>query len=239
MEACLGASMESCCAPRFYCDRNEEKPDRATLPSRHDLIGLEGEGVAGESSIEATKTESQADSGATSMPDSMADVDAAPPEIGPQIDLSWAMNQPRGRGMLRQMDESAVLSGKRPWQQVLAERNVLQPEDLDYTVLGTQRTQIVGAQNRGITLAQLRRVRQFIQAHTTDEEGTLAWLDLAPAEFNVGRLRTASINLYQVRERVVVASWEGVLMSRCFAGHELDHCACHQALQREPCRIAL
>ena len=33
----------------------------------------------GESSIEATNTESQADSGATSMPDSMADVDATPP----------------------------------------------------------------------------------------------------------------------------------------------------------------
>jgi len=124
------------------------------------------------------------------MPDSMADVDAAPPEVGPQLDLGWAM---------RQMDESAVASGKRPWQQLLAERGVLQPEDLDYTVLGAQRTQIIGAQNRGITLAQLRRVRQFIQAHKIDEEGTLAWLDLAPAEFNVGRLHTASINLYQVR----------------------------------------
>ena len=168
------------------------------------------------------------------MPDSMAvvlDLDEAPPQMGPEIDLMGAVDY--------NAVQLAVDSGKRPWQQVLAERGALQPEDLDYTVLGTQRTQIVGAQNRGITLAQLRRVRQFIQAHTIDEEGTLAWLDLAPAEFNVGRLHTASINLYQVREHVVVASWEGVLTSRCFAGHELDHCACHQALQREPCRIAL
>ena len=69
---------------------------------------------------------------------------------------------------------AVVVSGKRPWQQVLAERGALQPEDLDYTMLGTQRTQIVGAQSRGIALAQLRRVRQFTQAHTIDEEGTLA-----------------------------------------------------------------
>merc|ERR1740117_270677 len=120
-------------------------------------------------------------------------------------DLDWTADRSQlDESAMRQMDESsAVPSGKRPWQQVLAERGALQPEDLDYTVLGTQRTQIVGAQNRGITLAQLRRVRQFIQAHTIDEEGTLAWLDLAPAEFNVGRLHTASINLYQVTNWII------------------------------------
>ena len=72
--------------------------------------------VDGESSIEATNNESETESGTTNMPDSMAGVDVAPPQIGLQHDLSLAM---------RQTDESVVASGKRP-QQVLAERGVHQ-----------------------------------------------------------------------------------------------------------------
>ena len=68
------------------------------------------------------------------MPDSMAvvlDLDEAPPQMGPEIDLMGAVDQ--------NAVQLAVDSGKRPWQQVWAERGALQPEDLDYTVLGTQR----------------------------------------------------------------------------------------------------
>ena len=80
-----------------------------------------------------------------------------------------------------------------------AEHGELRPCDLDFSPLGTQRTQIEGAENRGITAAQLRRVREFIQSHTIDQDGTLAWMDQAPAEYNQGRLTTAKINLYQVQ----------------------------------------
>ena len=79
------------------------------------------------------------------------------------------------------------------------EHGELRPCDLDFSSLGTQRTEIEGAQNRGITAAQLRRVQDFIQSHTIDEDGTLAWMDQAPAEYNQGRLTTAKINLYQVQ----------------------------------------
>ena len=80
-----------------------------------------------------------------------------------------------------------------------AEHGELRPLDLDFSPLGTQRTQIEGAENRGITAAQLQRVRDFIQSHTIDQDGTLAWMDQAPAEYNQGRLTTAKINLYQVQ----------------------------------------
>ena len=80
-----------------------------------------------------------------------------------------------------------------------AEYGELCPCDLDFSPLGTQRTQIEGAENRGITAAQLRRVRDFIESHTIDQDGTLAWMDQAPAEYNQGRLTTAKINLYQVQ----------------------------------------
>ena len=80
-----------------------------------------------------------------------------------------------------------------------AEYGELRPCDLDFSPLGTQRTQIEGAENRGITAAQLQQVRNFIQSHTIDQDGTLAWMDQAPAEYNQGRLTTAKINLYQVQ----------------------------------------
>ena len=78
--------------------------------------------MAGGSPIEALETESQADSG-RSMPDSMADIDAALPIThGDHTDQSQlAIIQMRGRGAL----------GKQPWQQVLAKRSELQPVDLD------------------------------------------------------------------------------------------------------------
>ena len=83
-------------------------------------------------------------------------------------------------------------------QHLPAEQNELRPEDLDFAVLGKQCTRIKGADNRGITLKQLRRVRDFIRLHVIDDQcGWMSWMDLAPAAFNIGRLHVERINLYQ------------------------------------------
>ena len=71
------------------------------------------------------------------------------------------------------------------------------PHNLDFSSLGTSCVRIARTQDRGISVKQLRRVRDFIK-HFANEHGELLWMDLAPAEFNVGRLCTQKINLYQV-----------------------------------------
>ena len=71
------------------------------------------------------------------------------------------------------------------------------PHNLDFSSLGTSCVRIARTQDRGISVKQLRKVRDFIK-HFANEHGELLWMDLAPAEFNVGRLCTQKINLYQV-----------------------------------------
>jgi len=71
------------------------------------------------------------------------------------------------------------------------------PYELDFSSLGTSCVQIAKTEHRGISVKQLRRVRDFIQ-YFADEHGDLTWVDLAPAEFNIGQLCTQKINLYQV-----------------------------------------
>ena len=71
------------------------------------------------------------------------------------------------------------------------------PNNLDFSSLGTSCVRIARTQDRGISVKQLRRVRDFIK-HFANEHGELLWMDLAPAAFNVGRLCTQKINLYQV-----------------------------------------
>ena len=98
------------------------------------------------------------------------------------------------------------------------------PNNLDFSSLGTSCVRIARTQDRGISVKQLRRVRDFIK-HFANEHGELLWMDLAPAEFNVGRLCTQKINLYQVPR-----------ITSCFdlmcdmPGGWLDHKACDRAL---------
>ena len=76
----------------------------------------------------------------------------------------------------------------------------LQPEDLDFTVLGTECTRIDGAQNRAITLHQLERLGVFIRSHA-DEEGQMQWIDRADPQYSETagqQLSAKRINLYQV-----------------------------------------
>ena len=80
----------------------------------------------------------------------------------------------------------------------------LEPEDLDFSLLGTRCTRIDGAQNRAITLPQLRRIRDFIQSYA-DEDGTLEWIDLSDAKYSATsgqQLNVHNINLYQVSNKI-------------------------------------
>ena len=74
------------------------------------------------------------------------------------------------------------------------------PQDIDFAALGTHRTRIDGAHNRGIMLSQLLRVKEFIQCHELPKGGWLPWTDLAPSAYSRTsgqRLNVATINLYQ------------------------------------------
>eukprot|EP00658_Telonema_sp_P-2_P040676 TRINITY_DN29086_c0_g1_i2.p1 TRINITY_DN29086_c0_g1~~TRINITY_DN29086_c0_g1_i2.p1 ORF type:complete len:343 (+),score=85.99 TRINITY_DN29086_c0_g1_i2:185-1213(+) len=77
------------------------------------------------------------------------------------------------------------------------------PRALDFSFLGTAGTRIHGAENRAITLEQLFRVKAFILSHA-DRQGLLPWLDLSPIKYNVGRLLTTSINMYQLNDWMIV-----------------------------------
>ena len=76
-------------------------------------------------------------------------------------------------------------------------RPLNEPYELDFSSLGTSCVRIAKTEHRGISAKQLRRVRDFIR-HFANKHGELLWMDLAPAEFNVGQLHMKKINLYQV-----------------------------------------
>ena len=77
---------------------------------------------------------------------------------------------------------------------------IAKPDGLDYSLLGTQCTRIIGAENRAISVAQLQRILDFIKSFA-DEEGVLEWIDLSPPAYSAKsgqRLLVNNINLYQV-----------------------------------------
>ena len=79
----------------------------------------------------------------------------------------------------------------------------IKPEDLDFSVLGSDCIWIEGAHNRGISLKQLLRLRDFIQFYA-DEHGAMSWNDLTPPEHgNIGRLMLKSLNLYHLNDWVI------------------------------------
>ena len=75
------------------------------------------------------------------------------------------------------------------------------PINLDFSPLGTSPVaRIEGAQNRAVTLSQLRRVRDFILSHAA-EDGLMQWTDLAPPQYSPTSgqaLNKNTINLYAV-----------------------------------------
>eukprot|EP00658_Telonema_sp_P-2_P013786 TRINITY_DN15228_c0_g1_i6.p1 TRINITY_DN15228_c0_g1~~TRINITY_DN15228_c0_g1_i6.p1 ORF type:complete len:633 (+),score=78.57 TRINITY_DN15228_c0_g1_i6:142-2040(+) len=82
----------------------------------------------------------------------------------------------------------------------------LQPEDLDFSRLGTEFTPIDGAENRAITVDQLRGLCSFLMAHASSGGWLDGWTDRAPPEYSWTsgrRLNVHSINLHQVSDWVI------------------------------------
>ena len=74
------------------------------------------------------------------------------------------------------------------------------PDELDFSSISTKCTRVEGAHNRGITVAQLQQVREFILLHS-DEHGKMSWIDLAPPQHSPTsgqQMSKDSLNLYQV-----------------------------------------
>ena len=72
---------------------------------------------------------------------------------------------------------------------------------MDFSFLGTECTPIEGAQNRAMTLKQLRRLREFLLKHANPESGAMEWVDRAPPQHSATSgqaLNVHTINLYQV-----------------------------------------
>ena len=79
-------------------------------------------------------------------------------------------------------------------------RQLTAPEALDFSSLSTQCTPVEGAHNRGISLAQLKKVRDFVTSHA-DGQGLLSWVDLSPPKYSAiagHRIQLNALNLYQV-----------------------------------------
>ena len=73
---------------------------------------------------------------------------------------------------------------------------------MDFNLLGTERTRIEGAQNRAIKLPQLIRLRDFLKSHANPDDGVMQWVDRAPPQYSATSgqaLNVHAINLYQVR----------------------------------------
>jgi hypothetical protein len=82
--------------------------------------------------------------------------------------------------------------------------------DLDFSPLGTDCTPITGTENRGISGAQLKRLRNFLMSHANTGGWLNGWIDLTPAEYSPTsglRLNVNTINLYQVLTHHLLQSW--------------------------------
>ena len=77
---------------------------------------------------------------------------------------------------------------------------LIQPNDLNFDELGTDRTVIVLAENRAISLTQMRLIRKFINKHA-GPDGSLSWHDLFSfsQDGSILLLNKYTINLYAVR----------------------------------------
>ena len=77
---------------------------------------------------------------------------------------------------------------------------LIQPNDLNFDELGTERTVIVLAENRAISLTQMRLIRKFINKHA-GPDGSLSWHDLFSfsQDGSILLLNKYTINLYAVR----------------------------------------
>ena len=72
------------------------------------------------------------------------------------------------------------------------------PPCLDFSILGTQKTPIAKTEHRGMTLAQLRALWNFIEKHALRDGFLPGWLDR-----DGKTLHKDSINLYDVVKYVV------------------------------------
>ena len=71
--------------------------------------------------------------------------------------------------------------------------------DLDFSSLGEKRQMISGADKRGITLPQLRKLMSFLARHADDQGNLRGWWDRLISE----PLCTAKINLYSVADWII------------------------------------
>ena len=82
-----------------------------------------------------------------------------------------------------------------------ADITLSKPEELGFSLLGTECSRIEGAENRGISIEQLLRLYEFLESHSNGGGWLNGWTDRAPREYSATsglRLNSKSINLYQV-----------------------------------------
>lgn len=68
----------------------------------------------------------------------------------------------------------------------------------DYAALGFQCNRVDGAENRPLSLKQLKQLREFMQSQA-NEAGEMTWIDVAPPQYNSTsgqKLQLDSLNLY-------------------------------------------
>ena len=110
----------------------------------------------------------------------------------------------------------------------------------DFSPLGTECTHIQGAENRAITLVQLKRVAAFIVSRASGDDGILPWIDLAPSEYSSTsgeKLHLQFINLYQVltyHERIMTGRPLLAQLRSPVTGERLGYQACHRQTSVQP-----
>ena len=90
---------------------------------------------------------------------------------------------------------------------------LIQPNDLNFDELGTERTVIVLAEHRAISLTQMRLIRKFINKHA-GPDGGLSWHDLFSfdRDGSILLLNKYTINLYAVRLQATDATFPKLLL---------------------------
>ena len=76
--------------------------------------------------------------------------------------------------------------------------NVAKVTPGDYTMLGLKPSQIGGAENRPLSLRQLKQLREFFKSQA-NEAGEMTWVDVAPPQYSKSsgqQLQLDSLNLY-------------------------------------------
>ena len=85
-----------------------------------------------------------------------------------------------------------------------ASPKLIQPNDLNFDELGTERTVIMLAEHRAISLTQMRLIRKFINKHA-GPDGSLPWHDLFSfsRDGSILLLNKYTINLHAVRLQAI------------------------------------